>query len=253
MILNISNTLFIYTFYVFIIRKTFSAKQKKLKWSYTDCRIFINDLDIICTNNNFSKDLNGTNICKDWTINNQSNIIYLPEECANKIYTIEDPINNFINPIQKNFKISITNNYIIPKKYASNANKYKNINNCMKVCTTFVKKCTLEEDYENCKKVKKKLNLTDFCINTILETIEVFQNRVESLINQSETNFFQEASMIMPKTLSKEKKEVRLFQNLESLNDKKLNIFGENEPKKDCVEYGLKSINEEILVCLKYE
>ena len=245
MILNISNTLFIYTFYVLIIRKAFSAKQKKLKWSYTDCSVFINDLDIICTNNNISKDLNGTYICKDWSINNQSNIIYLPEECANKIYIIEDPINNF--------KISITNNYIIPKKYASNSNKYKNITNCMKVCTTFVKKCTLEEDIENCKKVKKKLNLTDFCINTILETIEVFQNRVESLINQSETEPFQEVNMIMPKTLSKEKKEARLFQNLESLNDKKLNIFGENGPKKDCVEYGLKSINEEILVCLKYE
>lgn len=83
--------------------------------------------------------------------------------------------------------------------------------------------------------------------------IEVFQNKVESLINQSETKLLQEVRMIMPKTISKEKKEDKIFHNLEHLNDNKLNFFNDNDPKKDCVEYGLKSFNEEILVCLKYE
>jgi len=251
MFLDINKILFTYVFYVFIIRKIFSVKQKTIKLSYMDCNYFINDLDIICTN--FSENLNGTNICQDWSIYNQSNIIYLPEECANNTYTIEEPENNFINPIQKNFNITITNNFIIPKKYKSNPNKYININNCMKVFTTFVDGCSLEEDYENCKKVKKKLNITDFCVNTILEIIEVFQNKVESYLNQNEKKVFQKVRMIMPKKKSKEKKEVKIFQNLEPLNEKKLNIFGDNEIKKDCVEYGLKSINEEILVCLKYE
>ena len=30
---------------------------------------------------------------------NQSKIIYLPEECVNKAYTIEEPKNNFIDSI----------------------------------------------------------------------------------------------------------------------------------------------------------
>ena len=251
MIFNIYNILFNYVFYMFIIRKIFSAKQKIIKWNYVDCNIFINDLDIICTK--FSEDLHGTNICHDWTLYNQSNIIYLPEECANKTYTIEKPTNNFINPIQKNFNITITNNYIIPQNYASNTNKYNNVNNCMKICTKIIEEFPFEEDYKDIKKVRKKLNLTDFCINTILGVIEVFQNRVEFLINQSGTNLFQDVNMIMPKTISKEKKEVKNFHNLEPLNDKDLHIFSDNEPKKDCIEYGLKSISEEILVCLKYE
>ena len=225
MIFDICNILFIYVFYVFIIRKTFSAEQTKNKWNYIDCNIFINDLDIVCSN--FSEDLNGANICHDWSIFNQSNIIYLPEECANKIYTIEEP--------QKNFNIIIANNYIIPKKYRSNSNKYTNVNTCIKVYNTILKGCSLEEDFENCKIVKNKLNITDFCVNTILGIIEAFQNRVESIINQ------------------KYKKEVKFLQNLGPLNDKKLNNFNDYEPKKDCIEYGLKSISEEILVCLKYE
>ena len=233
MIFGIYNIFFIYILYVFIIRKTFSAKQKIIKWSYMDCNIFINDLNIICTN--LSEDLNGTNICHDWSIYNQSNIIYLPEECANKTYTIEEPKKNFINPIKNNFNITIANNYIIPKKYISNSNKYSNVNICIKIYTNILKECPFEEDFENCKKLKNKLNITDFCINTILGIIDVFQNKVKSLIKQ------------------KYKKEAKILQNQEPLNDKKLNNFGDNEPKKDCVEYGLKSNSEEILVCLKYE
>ena len=251
MIFDICNILFTYIFYVFVIRKTFSENLKIMKWSYMDCNAFINDIDIICTN--FSEDLNGANICHDWTIYNQSNIIYLPEECANKTYTIEESTNNFINPIQKKFNITITNNYIIPKIYTLNSNKYNNVNNCMKVYTKISKECSLEEDYENCKRIKKKLKISDFCINIILGLIEVFQNKVESLINQSETKLLQEVRMIMPKKISKEKKEDKIFHNLEHLNNNKLNFFNDNDPKKDCVEYGLKSFNEEILVCLKYE
>ena len=251
MIFNIYNILFTYVFYMFIIRKTFSAKKKIMKWNYIDCNIFINDLDIMCTK--FSEDLHGINICHDWTISNQSNIIYLPEECANKTYTIEKPTNNFINPIQKNFNITINHNYIIPKKYASNTNKYNKVKNCMKIYSQIVEEFSSEEDYKDSKKLRKKFNITDFCINTMLEVIEVFQNRVEFLINQSKTKIFQEVNMIMPKTISKEKKEVQNYENLEPLNDKNLNIFSDNQPKKDCIEYGLKSISEEILVCLKYE
>jgi len=226
MIFDICNILFAYIFYVHIIRKTFSAKQNIIKWSYMDCNIFINDLDIICSN--FSEDLNGTNICHDWSIYNQSNIIYLPEECANKAYIIEQP--------PKNFNITITNNYIFPKKYRANSHKYINANICIKVYTKILEECSLEDDFENCKKVKNKLKITDFCINTILGIIDAFQNRIESLINH------------------KGKKEAKNFQNHEPLNDKKLNnIISIKEPKKDCVEYGLKSISEEILVCLKYE
>ena len=233
MIFGIYNIFFIYILYVFIIRKTFSAKQKIIKWSYMDCNIFINDLDIVCSN--FSEDLNGANICHDWSIFNQSNIIYLPEECATTRYTIEESQIPFINPIKNNFNITIANNYIIPKKYISNSNKYSNVNICIKIYTNILKECPFEEDFENCKKLKNKLNITDFCINTILGIIDVFQNKVKSLIKQ------------------KYKKEAKILQNQEPLNDKKLNNFGDNEPKKDCVEYGLKSNSEEILVCLKYE
>jgi len=226
------NVLFVYIFYVYIISKTFSAKQKKIKLNYTECNIYINNLDIICTN--FSEDLCGTKICHDWSIYNQSNIIYLPEECSNKTYTIGEPINKFINPIQKYFNIIITNNYIIPSKYKSNSSKYNNVNICMKAYTKISKECSLEEeDSENCKKIQKNLKISDFCKNVVLGMIDEFQNWLEFLANQ------------------KEKKEAITFQNQESLNDKQLNSFSDNEPRKDCVEYGLKS-NEE-LVCLKYE
>jgi hypothetical protein len=116
---------------------------------------------------NFSYDLYGINICHDWTIYNQSNIIYLPEECANKTYTIEKPTNNFINPIQKNFNITITNNYIIPKKYASNTNKYNNVNNCMKICTKIVEELSFEENY----KVSKKSYFAHLKVVVISESI----------------------------------------------------------------------------------
>lgn len=255
MIFDIYNILFSYIFCVFVIRKAFSSKQKLIKWSYNDCNIYINYLDIICTN--YSGNLNGTNICQDWTIFNQSNIIYLPEECAHKTYSIAST-NNSTKMIQNNFNITITNNYIYPKKYTTNDNKYNRVKKCMKVYTTIVKECTLEEDIENCKKVKQKLNISDFCINLILDIIEEFQNKVESLLNinennQSESKIFQEVNMVLPGKISKEKKEVSKFQNLEHLNGKTLNIINDNKPKKDCVEYGLKSISEEILVCLKYE
>lgn len=80
----------------------------------------------------------------------------------------------------------------------------------MKVYTKISKECSLEEDYENCKRIKK-LKISDFCINIILGLIEVFQNKVESLINQSETKLLQEVRMIMPKTISKEKKRTKFF------------------------------------------
>ena len=233
MVFDICNILFAYVFYMFIIRKTFSAKQKRIKWNYNDCNIFINNLDIICTN--FSKVVNGANICHDWSIYNQSNIIYLPEECSNKTNTIEESMNKFINPIQKNFNIAIANNYIIPKKYRSNSNKYTNISICMKAYTKISKECSFEEGLEKCKKMKKSLNITDFCLNIILGMVDEFQNRLETLINQEG------------------KKEVKTLKNLEPLNDKKLNDFSDNEPRKDCVEYGLKSNSEDILICLKYE
>ena len=231
MIFDFGNILFVYIFYVFIIRKTFSSKQKIIKLSYMECNFYINNLDIVCTN--FSEDLYGTRICLDWRIYNQSNIIFLPEECSNKTYTIEEPINKFINPIQKNFNIIITNNYIIPKKYRSNSNKYNKVSICMKAYSKISKECSLEEDSENCKKMQKNLKISDFCKNTVLEMIDEFQNWLESFVNR------------------KKKKEAIFLENQESLNDKELNIFGDNEPRKDCVEYGLKS-NEEI-VCLKYE
>jgi len=232
MIFGFGNFLFVYVFYMFIIRKTFSKKQERIKWTYRHCNIYINDLDIICKN--FSNYLNGVNICQDWSIYNQSNILYLPEECANKTYTIEEPINKLINPIQKNFNITITNNYIIPKKYKTNSNIYNNISICIKAYNKISKVCSFE-DFEKCKKMRKKLNITDFCLNIVLEMLDELQNRLEVIVNQNE------------------KKEVKILKNLEPLNDKKLNDFSDNEPRKDCVEYGLKSDSEDILICLKYE
>ena len=250
-------------------------------WNYEKCSIYINNLDIICIK--IKKDDNGVIYCDDWEINNISILFIIPGECFNKVYNLDLLVENY-NILEKiNFNLYIDKEKII--KYKNEElklfkNKKEDIKQCLKIFNEYEKECdfNLDEKKNEIIKCNKKINISVFCYSLVPDLISFLENKVKMIknINNNKNN----KSELIDYYLNNIK-----IENIENImkyiyeynnNEEKSyfpkgNRYNENgyikkfddydneledyylKSKKDCVEYGLKSLKEDIIICTKYE
>ena len=258
------------------------------KWSSIKCKDYLNSLDIICTK--IIKNENGTDFCDKWKANNTFDILSIPNECENKKYKLKLLVNNskkldLIIFLQKDN----LNNF--SKEEVDNLLKQKdNIEKCLDIFQKYQKKCQFTKndikkekecnDFKNKEFIKfcfeLKFNL-DKNINNIIEksntnnTKEIKTNNFEKKINSKKhlNNLLEENKDIINKKVIKNNEEKKIYKDVyeQNIKSEKRYFEGENknkdnfddlekgfsENKKDCVEYGLKSLEEDIIIRTKYE
>ena len=250
-------------------------------WNYEKCSLYINNLDIICIK--IKKDDNDAKYCDDWEINNISILFIIPEECFNKVYNLDLLVENY-NILEKiNFNLYINKEKII--KYKNEElklfkNKKEDIKQCLKIFNEYEKEreFILDEKKNEIIKFNKKINISVFCYSLVPDLISFLENNVKMIknINNNKNN----KSEIIDYYLNNIKIEnieniMKYIYEYNNNEDKsyfpKANRYNENgyikkfddydneledyylKSQKDCVEYGLKSLKEDIVICTKYE
>ena len=252
----------------------------EVAWNYEKCSIYINNLDIICIK--IKKDDNGVIYCDDWEINNISILFIIPDECFNKIYNLDLLVENY-NILEKiNFNLYIDKEKII--KYKNEElklfkNKKEDIKQCLKIFKKKKKECdfNLDEKENEIIKCNKKINISVFCYSLVPDLISFLENNVKMIknINNNKNN----KSEIIDYYLNNIKIEnieniMKYIYEYNNNEDKsyfpKENRYNENgyinkfddydneledyylKSQKDCIDYGLKSLKEDIVICTKY-
>ena len=223
-------------------------------WNYDKCKQYLNTLNIICTKIDETKIYT---LCEKWKTKKPSVINNIPKYCQNKKYILTLLISTFNPPIKAYSIIDIKKQNKEIEKYE----KDEEIEQCFELFDNFEKKYLLNfTEIKDQKRIlmeyKDKLNMSNFCIDFSLNIIIHLINNYKSNYNKSYnkeiahnqyTDFDDEDNDF--------KEENNYFESSET--NEKSNQANENESdknsQKDCVEYGLKSDKEEILVCKKHE
>ena len=244
------------------------------RFNYNRCSKYLNDLCQYCSK--YAIDENGFNNCikldnnfhifnntsKDYhnLINNNSNDFVDLNESEN--------YNNNINLMDENLNL---NYYKLNKD---------TINQCMNFYQQFEKKCNYEKKNYNKEKIcynwLRKQRVSNFCYYAIFEIINNFESEALNLLKKNGLNIkdlsMKDIIYYYLNNLRKENIEKIIKYMKEDEEGKNNNLFedtiyqGENDDeddddnnlilqylKKDCIEYGLKSSNENLIVCTKYE
>lgn len=249
------------------------------------CNNYMNNLNIICKK--YEKKINGNIECVEFEATNLSDIISIPDECYNRKYNLDLLIENSNPPENQNFDLYIEKNDLI--NFSKNAlnkfikNNKEKIKNCTKYFIKFEELCSIKKNDEKgekkCNEYLAKNKLSRFCYYIIIDMSVVYENtiiprikrdnalnneKMENLIVDYYINNIKIENMenIIKNTIKhKEKKKKNYFDEPKNERNKFLDTDDEyNEletyyikSRKDCVEYGLKSINEDIIICTKYE
>ena len=214
--------------------------------------------------------------CEIWETKDPSALNKIPKNCQNKKYILSLLIKNSNPPFKKdciiNIKIQLNANDK-NKNIEGLTKNEKEVQECLKTFEKVVDIFSLElnedENVDDLIDVKKRLNISNFCIDLSLNLINELQKGLNSRtiknISKIPKNEVKFKDYIMYKLYyyqkekdDKEKETIKYFDTKKTINNQ---CFDENDEleiynkksKKDCVEYGLKSSNEEILICTKYE
>ena len=250
----------------------------KTLWTYSECNNYLNSLDIIC--NIIIKNLNGKDICDKWEIKDSSSETNIPLECYNKEYNLNLLVaNSNILLRQKlsiflenkmNLDLPIINNNNLLKKYNKEIEEYLSAFIKYRQICNF-KKNIEDRDKQICKILKKKNN-SKFC-NNINRNLD---KKINSVNKDNNFIFYQnieldfgsnnylsieqnnkDSNNIKNDSFDYENTKVDVnksyFNNENNKNyDNELENYYINS-RKDCIEYGLKSLKEDIIICTKYE
>ncbi len=265
------NTIIKYMFFVQLIIRTFCFDEK---WTYSRCKNYLNDLDIICYKIIENKD--GTEICKKWNYINISSSIYLPNECYNNNYNLNIIVHNTNPPMKKKLIMNLENeNEENISTFEASINDYPEVKRCIKNFYIYKKNCILNKEFGKNKKCKE---LREYSFNSpiCIKMFKHFGINIETL-NDEILSYFDFTSLEFDcDSNSQIDNYIEIFEddnyidfeetNCEEKNDSKngkiknKNDDGDEEFEKyyknsgkDCVEYGLKSLKEDIIVCTKYE
>ena len=255
--------------------------SQKNSWTYIKCKNYLNNLDIICTK---ITDNQIFTICEDWKTKEPLSINNIPKNCLNKIYILSLIINEENNSSKINCVINIKEQKIMGKEFKNN-NKHlyhidEDIMKCLKFFENFEEIFTsIMNDYDGKKMkyndLKKKLNVSSFCIDLSLNLINQLENHVENkplknntkspkkeydynnylnnkiynCIKQNEVN--DEDKYISGNDNMKYFEVNERGENNQGINNNDNELQSSQYSSKDCVEYGLK--NEEYIICTKYE
>ena len=216
----------------------------------------------------------------------------MPIECYNKKYNLNVIIKNTNPPVKKYLEIFLKNDentisldlYKNPFQFPSQINILE-IQRCLNDFFDYEEYCILnKEDDKNkeCTELRKKKLNSPICNNLIKQ----FESNIESLIDENLSKYefknldidyyfnkikeeniedndidvfneAQEEDFDYIDFEEQNEEEKSYFSN--SNRKKKNNDDGEElenyykQSRKDCVEYGLKSLKEDLIICTKYE
>ena len=247
--------------FIFLLYFAISIKCSNFQFSYEKCIKYIKNLNITCSK--FNKDNTGSLVCEKWKPNNITAIFEIPIECQNKEYNLDILINNSNSIEIINCKIFMHKEILFNFQTQEAQKKFKEkveILKCMKYLLNYFHKCIVGKNKSSklnqCKEWKKKEinNNFNICFNQ-LEFFEKilypkndklkFRNLLNDAFNISNIEFNYDEEKI------EEKRDNFFFANkIDNENDNKNNL---NESNKDCIEYGLNPLNEDLIICTKYE
>ena len=257
--------------------------SQKNSWTYIKCKNYLNNLDIICTkimDNQIFK------ICEDWKTKEPLSINNIPKNCLNKIYILSLIINEENTSSKVNCIVNIKEQKIMGKEFKNNNKHLYHIDEDIMKCLNFFENfeeifTSIMNDYDGKKMkyndLKKKLNVSSFCIDLSLYLINQLENHVKNKPIKNNTkspkkeydysNYLNNKiyNCIKPNEVNDEDEYISGNDNLKyfDVNERGENNQGNNNNDndnelqssqyscKDCVEYGLK--NEEYIICTKYE
>ena len=237
------------------------------------CLKYISQLDIECSK--FEENENGILKCTKWNSSNILGFIDIPEECLNKEYNLDILAKN-INPLIKiNSNIYIEKETFIQlkkKEVKIILDKKAEIDECISLFTEYQAKCSFNLSYykkeNHCKEWLKKHDKKEFkfCFYLLEDFFQLIlpksKNKIERKnIILNDTNF-NDIEYIFKDNIN------NTIRNLsEGINDKKyykdfiteksgnINDIEKSQMNsiKDCIEYGLNPLNEDLIICTKYE
>ena len=269
---------YILLLYLLQIKNILSQKNS---WTYIKCKNYLNNLDIICTkimDNQIFK------ICEDWKTKEPLSINNIPKNCLNKIYILSLIINEENTSSKVNCIVNIKEQKIMGKEFKNNNKHLYHIDEDIMKCLNFFENfeeifTSIMNDYDGKKMkyndLKKKLNVSSFCIDLSLNLINQLENHVENkplknntkspkkeydynnylnnkiynCIKQNEVN--DEDKYISGNDNMKYFEVNERGENNQGINNNDNELQSSQYSSKDCVEYGLK--NEEYIICTKYE
>ena len=255
--------------------------SQKNSWTYIKCKNYLNNLDIICTK---ITDNQIFTICEDWKTKEPLSINNIPKNCLNKIYILSLIINEEKYSSKINCVINIKEQKIMGKEFKNNNKHLYHIDEDIMKCLNFFENfeeifTSIMNDYDGKKMkyndLKKKLNVSSFCIDLSLNLINQLENHVENkplknntkspkkeydynnylnnkiynCIKQNEVN--DEDKYISGNDNMKYFEVNERGENNQGINNNDNELQSSQYSSKDCVEYGLK--NEEYIICTKYE
>ena len=271
------SNLLIYKIIKFLLVLNFAKKVncKNKSWSYQKCKNILNNLDITCKN--ISKEKDGNYICKEWEINYLLDYFLIPEECTNKKYLLNFIVKNSNPPVNKKLYFYLGNNFEFQNKFINkNIDKNDKKKMCLKIFEDLEKISNINITDENNINIKEYI--TNYCNNLLniennppFKNIEIMNNLKNKVVNKfiiktinkniENKDNNQVIKNIKNKIENDEyeeekenEEEVKSYFNSMKKNEEDIDNFnGHSKNGKDCIEYGLKSIKEDIIVCTKYE
>ena len=247
-------------------------------WSYQKCKNYLDKkLDLVCIKFSEKYIGNNTQICGKWIANNLFVLTNIPDECQNKKYNL-----NRLVDVDVHKKNKIILPFYLNRKFISILRK-KPLYNITK-SNDEIEECfiTLEKYFKFSffNKNKKKYNMSNFCIdilhklqnnfnhfskndNSNIEQMDIdiyyrYEKFKRNLKSQNNNNIKRNNSgdeTVIKNNNPKEQKTEEgksYFNMINKDDDNELENYYINS-RKDCVEYGLKSLNEDIIICTKYE
>ena len=244
---------------------------------YEKCNEYINNLDIICKT--IKENENGE-YCHDWEINNYYIIFIIPEECYNKMYNLELLVDNYNKLEKKRINLYINKEQFMEyknKELELFKNKKEDIKKCFINFNEYQKAKSLESNEYNEHNKNYKISL--LCYYTMIDIFDFIEKNI-ILIKKKTMNKEMDANETIDYYLKniKIKNIENIIKNIyEYNNNEKIKYFDKiknnykngyfdnyndnhNEleyyylkSRKDCIEYGLKSIKDDNIICTKYE
>lgn len=275
------NIKYLLVFFLFLkINKYIICKKKT--WGYYKCKKYLSSLDIFCYKINKEGIFN---FCEVWEAKDINALLKVQNLCLYHKYVL--PLiykySNSTSKIDSIIDIDLLNisEYKSKKRGKIIIQKDKEIKQCLKYFEKFLELSSLDNiDFDEINSIffdlKKKLNSSNFCIDFSIHLINELEkslnsekttnNNINSEMEFTDYVNYKLANFIHEGLNETNKQTIEKNDDLESLicSDseikKKYDQDYENDletyylnSKKDCVEYGLKSSTEDIIVCLKYE
>ena len=236
----------------------------KAPWNYSQCFNYLNTLGINC--NKIIKNDNGDVICEKLDFPK----INIPKECYNQKYKLEVNVNDSYKPNKQPIALFL--------KYDDKSTELNNneenldfskkvVEECLKNYIIYHQKCLNEKFYENedyCKELEA-LKDSNFCKSIVEDMTKKMQDKIQFELDdeisldfsnvkfkfENDNNYY---SFEINYGIFEEKVEDKdcIGNNKNEEHENELNEYSNNSGK-DCIEYGLRSLKDNIIVCTKYE